>query len=295
MVWNFTDRDIDLLAYEVSTDLMARRGRGDSNIYEDLAEFDKTLDMFRNPILKLSKWIVSVSRAARAGGASKKQFETATGLYLAYRYGLKPIIADFQNVVKALQKTQFRTRQTTRSSKTLVKETNDLSVTRIGVLDSTVNRYVKGTLRVRGMSLDEINNSLVDDLGISPKMLITLPWELMSYSFVWDWFLNVGDYINALTPALGWNQLGSCLTVEHDTINVHSMVKTVSNSSAYQLLTSPSGSISVTEHAKRRGPLYSPKVVLKSDFRFDKATRVADAISLLAQRGKKTFASIGRS
>lgn len=284
-----TDAEYSRLLVEASTDVLAKRGRGDSNSWETLAELDKTLAMFQNPLGKLNKWLTAASRAKQLGTASQLLGKTGAGLWLQYRYGIRPIISDVNNIVKALGNIALKRRKTTRSSTRLTRSTLISGSSSSGVLTYPWVNQVNDQITVRGVSLDDVDFSLLDDLGLSGKGLLTLPWELVPYSFVADWMLNIGDFLNAIAPAIGWNHLGSCLTVETVRTNVYTITDCVSNTSGWSVVKKQTGTVGITQIAKERRALVAPGIVVKADFKLDSATRVADAFTLAAQRFVRTF------
>jgi len=54
-------------------------------------------------------------------------------------------------------------------------------------------------------------------MGFSWESIPITAWELIPFSFVVDWFVNFGDYIQALTPKLGIKGLSSWTTVIKET------------------------------------------------------------------------------
>jgi len=59
---------------------------------------------------------------------------------------------------------------------------------------------------------------------------------------------------------------------------------TANVNNAYSITRPVSGSISSTSESKSRSRLGAPGLIIRSDFRFDKALRIADALALAAQR-----------
>jgi hypothetical protein len=140
---------------------------------------------------------------------------------------------------------------------------------------------------IRAMSLDEYIATKLTQSGITMKGLISTPWELVPYSFVVDWFVNVGDYINALIPSPLYNQLVSGLTTVRTSTVKASAVSTLPASSSLTIVRPVSGSLIATQeqHVRSQG-LMAPSLVVKSDFRFSNITRASDACALLVQRLK---------
>jgi len=287
--------DVSRLGTEVCTDVLSKRGRSDSNLWETMAEYDQAVGMLKPSMRKLVLTLDRAARASQRGRIARYALTSASSLWLQYRYGIKPIIADMEHILKTLRNFSSRLeRRSTRSSKSLYGTsivTGSMLIPTNVQVDWTCS--VEDRVTVRAMSLDEIDTTFYKEVGFGEKSLATLPWELVPYSFVVDWFLNVGDYLNALVPAgNGWKALGSCMTVDRVTTSVYTPTKTVNKGSNFHLVDPVTGSVGVTLHSKVRGPMSSPGIVVKSDFRLDNVTRVTDGLSLLAQRFTDVFGGI---
>lgn len=273
-----SDGDVDRAIREASTSVWNSRSRSDSNLYETLAEAHKShallADIFGNGLKVLNRKAHLFARARDAGSA-----------YLAYRYGLKPIMLDAEAVLNGLHKDVGTVRRTSRARVQL----NSSTVTQSAASTGGMYTYTKNfnnteVTTVRAMSLDESYVTLSQNIGFTDKGLITLPWELMPYSFVIDWFANVGDFIGSLVPTPELRQLGTCFVVErHMTTNY--WASNFSSISPWSAVTAPYGSATRECISKYRVPgIAGPSLLIKSDFRFDNLTRAADAAALLAQK-----------
>jgi len=135
------------------------------------------------------------------------------------------------------------------------------------------------------MTIDEFVVSVSYRLGFTAKQIVTLPWELVPYSFVIDWFANVGDFLGAMADfALSEKALGSCVVGRWDIQESYNLLTTVSSNPYYTFDRIPYGSIVAKAILKARSPgLSGPGLVVKSNFRLDEAIRIADALSLVEQ------------
>jgi hypothetical protein len=277
-------RPLELVSYsslgsmlvESSTRCQSERGRSDGNLWETLAESNKALGT-------LTGIFGSAYKAYRSRNFSGFTKEVSQG-YLGWRYGVKPLISDVSMVIDGLTKKVGRRRKTTRAtSASRLEQSRTLRYT-IPDFISDILEQSTDEVKVRAMSLDEHVVDLAYNLGLTSKGLLTLPWELVNKSFVLDWFVNVGDFIGALTPAFSWTSLGSCYTIDRRKLLI---VQAISNQpgTGRTLLYGNSGGYKILHESKSRVVgLPHPSIVVKSDFRFDNITRCLDALTLLASR-----------
>lgn len=275
--------EADQLQIQVSTKVRSQRGRSNANMAEALAERAKTVEMIRSP---LNSWI-SKSRkysAWRNAALSLANFE------LMYRYGIKPLVKDLSSVCSNV-KSLPPSRTTTRSSESLNKESTSTFTRPFGslVTCNCVEVY-KESYTVRAMSIDEDVAPIFTDLkalGFDAKSLITLPYELVTLSFVADWFINLGDVLGALadTVNLTSKNRGSCLVGTRDITKVTTFVSSQTTPSVYVFDTTPTGIVSQRTLVKQREPgLRAPGLVVNNSFKLNSLTRIADSIALIGQR-----------
>lgn len=292
----FSGYELEQMCVEASTKCFNERGRSDGNIWETVAEYGKTRAMLpslarnlnnfvehlaRTPHKdKVSGRVMSVLRAARESGNA----------YLLYRYGLAPLVKETQNVLLALNGLEGRFRMTARGA---VEDKRITSSTTVGSAFSYEYRVQTNwtqVLKVRAMSLDEYAIDKLWAAGASYKGLVTLPWELVPYSFVVDWFVNIGEFIGAMVPTPNLQQLGCALTYEYLTEG-NAFIASYSPKGIAVIQSAPSGSKLFTARTKTRIPsLSQPRVVVRVPNPFYRRgdefnlKRAADALALTAQR-----------
>lgn len=286
--------EIEDLRTEVSTRMLNDRGRSDSNLFESIAEAHQTLDLFNKPLAKLSSILDDATRASKAGKFRGYTTKGVSNLWLAYRYGIMPLVNDTKAIVEGLKKSTSLHLETTRAKQS-VERTGFLTlVGAYGVSEITVRLDIEQAVTVRAMSLDEVEFSTLENIGFTGKGLLTLPWELVPYSFVADWYVNLGDFIGANAPAFGWKNKGMAMTTIDGILNTWTIVSSRATGSVYTQTSPASGSFFAQKLTRTRSIPYPPGVVIKSDFRFDKFSRSADAVSLFTQKAARigSFAGI---
>jgi hypothetical protein len=215
----------------------------------------------------------------------------AAGAWLISRYGLLPLIKDIQALLTQLRADQDAAERHTARGKAAVGRSSVVPIQNIcmGHITENGSKLLTDEVRVRAMSLDEWKMSLLDHFGLGSKDLLTLPWELLTLSFVADWFVNIGDFIGAMIPLPGVNQLGSCIVYQR----VRSTTVTITGYSSYGISNvSSSGSMSKTgtfvEKVRSPGLRNATLVKLnrsKIDPALDKnRMRIVDATALIGQR-----------
>jgi len=222
------------MAATVITKAYAEMKKSTINTGEILADLDNTIGMFKEPYksarVLACKIIASKKRRLRAAKTAKQVARAGSDAWLEYRYGWQPILMDCESIGKEVKaradaSNAVRKRKVSRAgaaenrsgSKAWSSEgvpykswgTSGLATTKVsvrcsaGVLyDQTVNTALK--------SLDKT-------LGVRPSDLPATFWETVPYSFVVDWFVNVGDWIQAITPVPGIDVRGSWLTTVSET------------------------------------------------------------------------------
>jgi len=274
-----TNEVTDLLT-QVSTCLENKRGRSSSNLWETVAELNQTRGLLGSLVKSFGQVLT------RAGKVQKTK--SASDFYLALRYGLTPLISDTENVLKSLSKTIGRVRKKSTCEDVIVRSASSTGSFSHDFVLTTYRVETKQRLYAKAVSIDELDASRLSHAGFTAKGLITLPWELTTLSFVVDWFVNVGDFLGAITPAFGWHQLGSCIKVEDDREAQYTCLGTQEASGTYAVLAQNSGSVFIDHKTHWRQGTLAPGIVIKANFGLlQGGQRDADAFFLLAQRLQK--------
>lgn len=292
----FSESEIQSLVTEASTSVWNKRGRTDANLWETLAEAHKAAALIPAMARSAANVITFGINEARRQGRQKTrvgvQYRDTASLWLQYRYGLRPIMLDIENVLKNIHNLRRYERKTTRALLTDQRSSQQTAI--YGPVDGNVRVSYKGSynhqLRVRAMSLDEFSIGAIEEIGFTTKGLVTLPWELIPYSFVVDWFLNVGDYFGSLVPAIGYDHKGGAVTVESIKTATYLPQQTyITPAGSYIVTRSVTGGAVCTHDEKYRTSLATPGMVVKHDFRFDTFTRAADALALVGQKLERVY------
>jgi len=152
--------------------------------------------------------------------------EQLANRYMEIRYALRPLMYDAKGLVAALQtkasskplRLTFRGGAQYFDSDQDVTTTSRTNTNSVGVYtyDEVRTKSWSNTISVRAGVLTELDK--LDALKIwgIDKPLETV-WELVPFSFIIDWFINIGDTISAWAPDVGFSTLASWGTVKQTT------------------------------------------------------------------------------
>jgi hypothetical protein len=188
------------------------------NLAQSLAEYKQTQDMFvknAKTIWQFGRWLRRGSGTNPfAGNANrvkkpKKLRSEVSDRYLEYQFGVKPLIQDIVGSVEELEQVCSRPHYRSISSRAVnegrLEETGVLSIDgRTLKRISTDKIVIKAKATVLGESLS------AQRLGFTNPL--ALAWELLPYSFVVDYFIGVGNWLNAFDAMIGIQQCYGTVT-----------------------------------------------------------------------------------
>lgn len=153
----------------------------------------------RNPLQTLS----------RIRKAKPNDFANA---WMSYRYALMPLIYSARDIFDLIaQKDNLF--KTVRMS--FDAEIRNPDIPEESCFYTVINGGITAHITAKG-SWNTSDLKMIGQIGLNP---LTTAWELTSLSFVVDWFINFGDYLNAVsgTWASLANQLAGCTSVRTNT------------------------------------------------------------------------------
>lgn len=138
---------------------------------------------------------LGIKRKQRNRRASARD---ASGLWLEYHFGWEPLIGDIHNAVKVLASNPPA--QTVRATGRYHYKAKEGSLTNY-TWWRDVN-YLTRTLIQGDVFVSNPNLALANQLGlVNPA---TVAWELVPFSFVVDWFIPVGKFLDSFSDLLGY-------------------------------------------------------------------------------------------
>lgn len=176
--------------------------RGNSEIIVDTIEGASTLRMLKGATRLLSgvgsvlSWIAQ--DISKSGHRGQRALDYATGKWLEYSYGWKPLVNSVYDAFDNLSRVRASEVQRIVARAGNRRETNQvLSLSQSSYGPYKVNQHVINRDRiilcyefhVGGMS------TVGDWTSLNPA---TIAWELLPFSFVADWFVSVGDSLRNL-------------------------------------------------------------------------------------------------
>jgi len=191
---------------------------------ELLGSLDQTIGMLRSP-LKKSRDIFQrmlKEKNRRLGKTVRSATLAASNAYLEYRYGLNPLFMDMENAMKAAASWGSQGfLRVARAQMNVDEKVSAVPFSLSGGIPSVDS--ATGTMLFRDsgrVAAGVIYSVLCEDrmarlnriMGFRPNDTLQALYELLPYSFVADWFANIGDWLQAVTPAPGITILGNWVT-----------------------------------------------------------------------------------
>lgn len=202
-----------------------------------LAEAGKTVRMLANPLGTLNSLLQHISNERKAGRnlkvdwingelrrvngrvfrvrttkykgpgrvvtPSKKSLvipigEAISGTVLANNLGLRPLLMDIDSIMHQIPKSHQLTCQTYRAKSDDKQVSTSTEVKKASVLNATFARTDTNNVTVRCTVVAEDRFDVLSDFGLSLSDVPEAAWELIPYSFLLDYVVNIGDCLAAL-------------------------------------------------------------------------------------------------
>lgn len=194
-------------AYNQAYARFAEQVKGAGNMAVNVATMNQTINLvcdiaattldvikiLRNPAKNAGK-VKQIKN--RLGGRNLKDFnDTASGIILSYQYGVKPLIDDVNKTLQHASDMFASSRRITARSKVNVTKTDDLGFA-LRRWDTTIFYRLTADVGVSNPSLFKVSSE-----GLTNPLEIF--WEIVPFSFVVDWCVNVGDLIAAMDDFVG--------------------------------------------------------------------------------------------
>jgi hypothetical protein len=262
-------------------------GEATFETYVFLGELRETMMFLASPVNRIRDWLYGVKRRnAREISRAGSFYSWLSDNWLGYRYGIRPLVADFHSAMEAIAKLseEVPERHTARGYASSTLAWNDTRILpNAGNWTAARDRNFSGKTECRAGVLYEIDHTNI--FGLTFRSLPLAAWELIPFSFVFDWFIDVGDFIGAMTPKHGVNVLGSWLTTR-DEVEVWSDTYFTGRLDNNTFIDGGSlQGISLYEGKRREATLQGPLFDITPDLQgWDLGTgRVLDSLALIYQ------------
>lgn len=238
---------------------------------------------------------IPAGRIGRTGqtalGASKR--------WLEYRYGWRILVMEIQGVLKALQNVRpDKPRFTARSTQNLFSQdsySKSYAWSVAGTTNFRIDASEDVTARAYVVYEADLKYQQARDWGVFELPLAA--WELIPFSFILDWFIPVGKWLEAITPKVGINILAEGVVLTTTRLTRRTIVSQTDPTSGYykSRLTGHIGSYDeVLSTTKERSIGFAPLLNRPYvDVRLNVA-RAIDAVAILATVGRGLGTSIRR-
>jgi len=250
-----TSGDISEALSIASTQAWSDCRNNSADVLEDIAEFKQTLGMLRNPLGKSADKLNRIwnsrlgkSSAGRAARNSYARLKWLRDMWLQYRFGVRPLIGTIEGVAEALKRDGAKHRRTARGKSTVTKTTTESGVLQypgsdLGGARSYWTRTHTDEVVVRAGVLLEESVSFAGSVGIDASGMLALPWQLLPYSLVADWFANVGTFLEALIPWITKRPLQTWHSIERTRTVVIQYYGTYVPSDLYYVVNRPASEV----------------------------------------------------
>jgi len=207
---------------EVSNRLLSKvRGR-EIDLGVALGEYRETASFVAGAMVKTAKSFSQLKRGDVSGalrtltGKKNNRWEdipgAASNTWLAYSYGLKPLVNDVASAVTILEK---GLRDPSRP--VVVRASSTKSVSGLVSSSGVYHDRIEGSVRVSGKIEFWISNPVLytlEQVGfVNP---LSVAWELVPFSFVVDWFVPIGDFLTNVMPPQGVSFVGGYIAHRGD-------------------------------------------------------------------------------
>jgi hypothetical protein len=192
----------------------------------NLLEADQALGMMASRLGQLGQFTKSLGKgnfasaakalkmAAAPPGVSKKK--SFSDNFLEYHFGWSPMCNDIGSAMNTLQKTDFGGRYVRARGSDTVNDSTETRQHSNGAKTWALE-YNRTTWRAQlgaHIRVSNPNAYLANQMGfVNP---LSVAWEAVPYSFVVDWFANVGDVLSSFSDFVGLEVLSSYNTVSSE-------------------------------------------------------------------------------
>lgn len=201
---------------------------------------------------------------------------------------------DIDAILKEIPKLHTSERLTSRATLTDTQTDSVTSTLSWSVFTFPVTTKTTQTTKVRATVLYEDKFDVLQDFGVSPADIFGAAWELIPYSFIVDYFVNIGDLLEAFKGQNSRRILAGSITTTTDTVVERTFLgsSTIPGYPEFAVTQMASGSDVLTLHEKvRQNSLETIAPAYKPMTQVFRPTVVQNLLSLAVQQ----LTTLGRS
>jgi hypothetical protein len=219
-----SDTDFTMVENKALRKLNERANLGvQANMAQNIAQYSQTTNMIANTAKRLVGSITALkrgkfalageylfeSRSGKGPMTSMKGLSRSKSLannWLELQYGWKPLLSDVDASMRILADYLIKARnfQQVRGSAFVGKETSYPKFGPVATTPHVGHEYDRRLYSVRfgvRYKVDSPTYNLLSQFGFTNP--INLAWEILPYSFVVDWFLPIGPYLESMSAPHG--------------------------------------------------------------------------------------------
>lgn len=188
--------------YDAASRFYLKVSNAKVSLAQAFAERQQTVDLIATTARRLAYFYRSFRRGRNPFTGKDVNSKNAANLWLEYTYGWVPLVSDVYNVMtlKDHEPPPFIITSRGRQEQHL-KQVKTPASTYV-VRNETFTTDIRSTVTIRAaVRVKDPSVAFGNNLGLANPAL--LAWELLPYSFVVDWFIPIGDWLESQSALLG--------------------------------------------------------------------------------------------
>lgn len=181
-------------------------------IVKDVKKLVVSSQARKRALIKANQW-------AKLSSSARKELDSLcsfSGAWLQFRYGWMPLVMEVNDVITAYRSTLTQGSRLHGTSIVSGNFSPMQSSTSVNDGWNVTNRTssTSGKWSIRGFALCEVTGATGGSINLNP---VTTAWELLTLSFVLDWFWDIGSFLAANSTQLsGYTLLSSGYTIKRE-------------------------------------------------------------------------------
>lgn len=213
------DVDMETVMDRAITSAWANIGSEEVLALSAAAEMNSTVQGLSYMLKKVYKITKAVKRRELQALKRELSWKELQEIYMNARYNLRPIAYDVKGCMAIIEKGVAKPQRQTFRGKSSESEITSEQINVLFEKQNTlefrldIQKVSSRSITARaGVLCEADQQSYANSFGVD-KIIETV-WDLTPYSFIVDWFANVGDTISSWVPVIGFKPLTSWVTVE---------------------------------------------------------------------------------